>query len=91
MTPIESTHATVDKAEGRAGPVMLDAVPAVSAGDLCAAVSKAFQIVVSALAEWHRRARERHQLMELDDRLLKDIGITRSDAYREWRKPFWRP
>jgi uncharacterized protein YjiS (DUF1127 family) len=28
--------------------------------------------------------------MEMDERLLKDIGISRSDAYRESRKPFWR-
>lgn len=40
---------------------------------------------------WHERARQRHLLMELDDRMLKDMGISRADAYHEARKPFWRP
>jgi uncharacterized protein YjiS (DUF1127 family) len=29
-------------------------------------------------------------LMELDDRLLADIGITRAQARREARMPFWQ-
>lgn len=39
---------------------------------------------------WIDRARQRRLLAELDDRLLADIGITREDALREARKPFWR-
>ena len=38
---------------------------------------------------WRDRARQRRRLLELDDRLLRDIGITRSDAVREYEKPFW--
>lgn len=33
-------------------------------------------------------ARERRMLMELDDRMLKDIGIGRSEAFYEGSKPF---
>ena len=33
-------------------------------------------------------ARERRALMQLDDRMLKDIGIGRSEAYQEASKPF---
>ncbi len=33
-------------------------------------------------------AGERRALMQLDDRMLKDIGIGRGDAYREASKPF---
>lgn len=39
--------------------------------------------------EWQERARQRRQLLELDDRMLKDIGVTRADVDREIAKPFW--
>lgn len=42
------------------------------------------------LLSWHERARQRHQLMSLDPRMLRDIGISRSDAEREYRKKFWQ-
>ncbi|KAA3628906.1 MAG: DUF1127 domain-containing protein [Proteobacteria bacterium] len=38
---------------------------------------------------WQARARQRRDLLDLDDRLLRDIGINRADAEREARKPFW--
>jgi len=37
-----------------------------------------------------KRARERRELAHLSDRLLKDIGITRSEVLNEASKPFWR-
>ena len=40
--------------------------------------------------EWQRRARSRHELMALGDDVLKDMGLGRSEAYREYSKPFWR-
>lgn len=39
---------------------------------------------------WRERRCERRQLMKLDDRMLRDIGISRADAEFEYRKPFWR-
>ncbi|WP_247875878.1 DUF1127 domain-containing protein [Azospirillum sp. TSH100] len=36
------------------------------------------------------RRKQRQALMGLDDYLLKDIGISRSEADREMSKPFWR-
>lgn len=42
------------------------------------------------LEQWRERARQRKALLALDDRLLKDIGISRADAVREGGKPFWR-
>jgi uncharacterized protein YjiS (DUF1127 family) len=36
------------------------------------------------------RRRERRDLRELDDRQLYDVGITRAQAERESRKPFWK-
>ena len=34
--------------------------------------------------------REREELAALDDRMLKDIGLTRADAEFLSNKPFWR-
>jgi uncharacterized protein YjiS (DUF1127 family) len=39
---------------------------------------------------WRVRSRERQVLSELDDRMLRDIGVTRAEVYREATKPFWR-
>jgi uncharacterized protein YjiS (DUF1127 family) len=38
----------------------------------------------------HRRQRQRYDLAQLDDRMLRDMGLTRVDAERESGKPFWR-
>lgn len=40
---------------------------------------------------WQERATERAHLASLDDRLLKDMGISRADVAQEIHKPFWRP
>jgi uncharacterized protein YjiS (DUF1127 family) len=34
-------------------------------------------------------ARERRALMALSDHTLKDIGLSRADAYREGKRSFW--
>jgi uncharacterized protein YjiS (DUF1127 family) len=39
--------------------------------------------------EWRSRASERHVLRSLDDRMLRDVGLSRADIERELRKPFW--
>lgn len=41
------------------------------------------------IAEWRTRARSRNELMNLSDRTLRDIGVSRSDAMFEASKPFW--
>lgn len=38
---------------------------------------------------WWQRHVERDALVAMDERLLRDMGMTRSDALREWRKAFW--
>jgi uncharacterized protein YjiS (DUF1127 family) len=45
--------------------------------------------VFTTALEWQERARQRRRLAELDDRMLKDIGLTRADVSREVEKPFW--
>jgi uncharacterized protein YjiS (DUF1127 family) len=42
------------------------------------------------ISTWIERARQRQALADLDDRLLRDIGMTRRQAMGEFNKPFWR-
>ena len=45
------------------------------------------------IALWIARSRQRQALQEiasLNDRLLKDIGVSKDEALREAAKPFWR-
>jgi uncharacterized protein YjiS (DUF1127 family) len=39
---------------------------------------------------WVERRQQRRALLELSDHVLKDIGISRSEALHEGGKPFWR-
>jgi uncharacterized protein YjiS (DUF1127 family) len=41
------------------------------------------------VAAWLRHRRERRLLAGLDDRLLRDLGLTRADVAREYDRPFW--
>lgn len=45
--------------------------------------------LVETLQMWHSRISERRQLLGLDDRMLKDIGVSRADAEAEASKPFY--
>jgi uncharacterized protein YjiS (DUF1127 family) len=42
------------------------------------------------LATWVERVRQRDLLMGLDERMLRDIGLTPDVRTREVTKPFWR-
>jgi uncharacterized protein YjiS (DUF1127 family) len=44
-----------------------------------------------AVWSWMERSRQRRALAELDDRLLRDIGLTCDQARRESSSPFWKP
>jgi uncharacterized protein YjiS (DUF1127 family) len=46
--------------------------------------------VLAALREWRRRQHGRLELARFDERMLRDIGLTRIDAEYEINKPFWR-
>jgi uncharacterized protein YjiS (DUF1127 family) len=39
---------------------------------------------------WLERVRQRRQLAQLSDHMLKDIGLSRADVEVELSKPFWR-
>ena len=44
----------------------------------------------AALSRLEERHRQRLALAELDDRLLADIGVSRTHARHEASKPFWQ-
>ena len=46
--------------------------------------------IAALLHEWLRRRRDRAELASLDERTLRDIGVTRAEICREIDKPFWR-
>jgi uncharacterized protein YjiS (DUF1127 family) len=43
----------------------------------------------AVLATWGERLKQRTDLAEMDDRMLKDIGVSFADARAEADKPFW--
>ncbi|MEM1005228.1 MAG: DUF1127 domain-containing protein [Pseudomonadota bacterium] len=44
----------------------------------------------AAVTQWERRRRSRVNLGRLDDRLLQDVGLTKSQAEREIKRYFWQ-
>jgi uncharacterized protein YjiS (DUF1127 family) len=46
--------------------------------------------LAAGVASWARRIREAEDLAKLDDRELRDIGLTRAEARMVLDKPFWR-
>jgi len=45
--------------------------------------------MIGRLPTAYRIYRERRALLSLSDRGLKDIGLSRADAYREATRPWW--
>jgi uncharacterized protein YjiS (DUF1127 family) len=47
------------------------------------------------ITRWMMRSRQRQALRDIADandfHLLKDIGVSREEAFREADKPFWQP
>jgi uncharacterized protein YjiS (DUF1127 family) len=44
---------------------------------------------MAGIDAWWSRARSRRALLGMSDTMLKDIGLSRADAWREGRKPLW--
>jgi uncharacterized protein YjiS (DUF1127 family) len=53
-----------------------------------------FQGLFSRLADtffaWQQRTEQRRRLAQFDDRMLRDIGLSRADVEHETAKPFWQ-
>ena len=41
------------------------------------------------LTDWWQQVRSRHELENLDDTILRDIGLSRREERFEQSKPFW--
>jgi uncharacterized protein YjiS (DUF1127 family) len=46
--------------------------------------------LIETLQLWWDRSEQRQHLARLDHRMLRDIGVSHVDAYRESRKWFWQ-
>jgi uncharacterized protein YjiS (DUF1127 family) len=46
--------------------------------------------IIIDVRAWYQAATERRELLAMDDRMLRDIGITRIDAVRASREPMGR-
>ena len=56
------------------------------AGEVAAVINQIFETPFV----WAERASERRHLAQLDDHLLKDIGVSRADLDAVTTRPFWR-
>ena len=65
-------------------------LPAVPAAHRSGATQSLLARAMAALQTWVRRSRGRDDLAELDDHLLRDIGLTRSQVENERSKFFWQ-
>jgi uncharacterized protein YjiS (DUF1127 family) len=54
------------------------------------ALTDAADWALDKVREWRQRGRERAQLAMLDDRMLRDIGLTHADREFLANKPFWK-
>ena len=58
-------------------------------GDQLSIAERILFAPMTMLATWGERLKQRTALAEMDDRMLKDIGVSRADALVEMDKPFW--
>lgn len=59
-------------------------------GDAASSAGALMRSLYDTLRGWQRRYEGRRRLAELDDRLLRDVGLTRAQVIAEAAKPFWR-
>lgn len=45
--------------------------------------------LAARLRRWYELHRQRHQLAQLGEAALKDMGLSRADTYLESERPFW--
>lgn len=53
-------------------------------------VESFFTTIRSTLSVWASRSNDRHQLSQMNARMLSDIGLSHADVAREANKFFWQ-
>jgi uncharacterized protein YjiS (DUF1127 family) len=48
-----------------------------------------FRRMLNVVMTWQNRATMRHHLLNMNEHMLKDIGLSRADAQREANKHVW--
>ncbi len=48
-----------------------------------------FTLLVQRMKLWNSLVQERRHLRSLDNHILEDLGLVRSDVEREANRPFW--
>jgi len=71
-------------------PITVPAIPLVVPGPLAISWSTLMRDAWASVLYLAERRNQRLALCDLDDRLLADIGVSRTDALAEAQKPFWR-
>jgi uncharacterized protein YjiS (DUF1127 family) len=66
-------------------------VPLISTAPRASETVSLWSRIAATLDTWNARRRGRRELAQLDERILQDIGMTRSQVAMELDKPFWRP
>jgi uncharacterized protein YjiS (DUF1127 family) len=65
-------------------------LPPRPAAQRCGGPASHLRRALALLDTWRQRLRDRQALALMDERSLRDLGLTRYDVFCEARKPFWR-
>lgn len=65
---------------------------AITGRDICesAGAQRLNRRLIASFRKWQTNRRTRKDLARLSDFMLKDLGISRSQAENEYQKPFWK-
>jgi uncharacterized protein YjiS (DUF1127 family) len=88
----DMTQNELRRASGPIGPLLapMDALFVDFTDGMLRGAAKIVSDPFAWLLRVQARSRQRRRLMEMDDRLLRDIGLDRAQVKAEAGKPFWK-